>query len=84
VVLNEIAYPGWEVEVDGRDAAPLTADYLLRAAVVPAGTHTLVWTYAPPHYRLLAVLWLLGCGVLVAAGVSAWRRRRQRPASAPA
>lgn len=84
VVLNETSYPGWTVAVDGRPATPLTANYLLRAVVVDAGDHDIVWTYEPPRQTLLAALWWLGALILAAAalapGARRWWPRRTRPA----
>jgi hypothetical protein len=77
VVLNESAYPGWEVTVDDDDATPLRADYLLRAVVVPAGHHAIAWRFHPTHFRLLALLYLAALAALLATLV----RRQRRAAS---
>lgn len=77
VILNEVAYPGWRVTVDGRPAAPLTANYLLRGVAVDGGAHELEWRFSPSGYRALLAAWLLGLGALAGAGLLAWRRRRR-------
>lgn len=76
VVLNEVLAPGWKVELDGRAAEPFRADYLLRAIAVGPGKHRMVWTYEPPAFTPLFVLWLAGVASLLAAAVAVWRERR--------
>jgi hypothetical protein len=39
VVVSELSYPGWEAAVDGKPAALLNGDYLLRTIPVDAGRH---------------------------------------------
>jgi len=83
VVLNEKMLPGWQASVDGQDAQAFRANYMLRAVLVPAGAHTIEWSYHPPRYRLFLALWLTGLAALAAAALSAWRaRRRPAPVSA--
>jgi hypothetical protein len=47
VVLADTWYPGWQVKVDGRSTPLFRADYLFKAAAVPAGEHTVEFTYQP-------------------------------------
>src|SRR5207253_2275989 len=83
VVLNEKMLAGWQVSVDGQPAQGFRANYMLRAVLVPAGAHTIEWSYHPPRYRLYLTLWLLGVAALGAAAVSGVRaRRRSGPAAA--
>jgi hypothetical protein len=84
VVLNEIAFAGWTVEVDGAAAVPITANYLLRAVHVGAGRHAIRWRFEPPGVRVLIAGYLLALAIMLVAAVGRvpWRRRRR--ASAPA
>jgi hypothetical protein len=66
VVLTDQLDKGWNVEVDGRDAEALRVDSVLRGVSVPAGTHTVSWTYTTPGLRAGLVLSLLGL-LLIAA-----------------
>ncbi len=50
LVLTDLDYPGWEVEVDGRPAASLVVDGMLRGVAVPPGQHTVVWNYHPRSF----------------------------------
>jgi hypothetical protein len=85
VVLNEIQFPGWHVEVDGVAATPLRANYLLRAVAVPAGHHSITWKFEPHHWRFLLSCYCLALIIIVGAAlhklfVSRRRRRDTRPA----
>lgn len=69
VVLNEIMFPGWHVEVDGKAATPLRANYLLRAVAVTPGTHTITWRFEPRRWRVLVGCYLLALAIMLAAAV---------------
>jgi len=75
VVLNELWYPGWHIEVDGVEQPMLRANYVMRGVWVGAGKHAITWRFAPrdfpPLFAGYAFAWL----ILISAGVSAWRRR---------
>ena len=43
---------GWKMTIDGQEQPLLRADYLLRAAMVPAGEHEIVMEYAPKAYSV--------------------------------
>ena len=70
-VFSEIYYPhGWHLYVDGKEIELGRVNYVLRAAVIPAGTHQLTMTFIPDAlvwdklgYTLviLAILIALGC-----------------------
>jgi hypothetical protein len=80
VLLDDAWAPGWTVQVDGRPARALTADVVLRGVVVPAGTHTVRWTYRVPGLRAGAALSALGLLATLAWGgwLLARARRRSR------
>ena len=72
-VFSEIYYPGWNAWLDGDRAQGvevLRADWTLRAAVLPAGDHTLTMRFEPTSYKtgervsrassILLILLLLG------------------------
>jgi uncharacterized membrane protein YfhO len=52
LVLADVWYPGWTCTVDGREAPLYRADYLFRAAELPAGEHEVVFTFEPASYRV--------------------------------
>ncbi len=72
---------GWRAEIDGRPAALLRANLLMRAVRVEAGTHTVALSYTPPHIGAAASVSLTA---LAAIGLLAlWGRRGRSGAHAP-
>ena len=75
LVLTDSWYPGWKATVDGEPTEIERVDYLIRGVPVPAGSHTVEFTYEPASWRagwIVSALALLT--ILVAAGIG-WRRR---------
>jgi hypothetical protein len=70
VVLDDGFTDGWSVRVDGRPAQALHVDDVVRGVVVPAGRHTVEWSFSVPGLgagavvSLLALLALLGGAIL--------------------
>ena len=53
VVFSEIwTEKGWKMTIDGEEQPLMRADYILRAAMVPAGEHEIVMEYAPKAYSV--------------------------------
>lgn len=82
-VLSEIYYPkGWTATIDGKPAEYFRADYVLRAIRVPAGEHTIVFSFAAPDFSVLvgitrassAILLFGALGLLIGIGVRGCKR----------
>lgn len=65
LVLSEIAYPGWEVRVDGRPADLQTVEGLLRGVALEAGVHQVVFGYRPASLLAGGILSLLAALALL-------------------
>lgn len=59
IVATELMFPGWVVRVDGEEAEAVHFEHRFRGVNVPAGSHTVEWTYEPQSFRWGAVLSLL-------------------------
>ncbi|OGO30464.1 MAG: hypothetical protein A2Z16_02670 [Chloroflexi bacterium RBG_16_54_18] len=60
LVLSEVMYPGWRVQVDGSPATILKAAGLLRSVNLPAGSHNVVFYFRPVSLYVGASLSLAG------------------------
>jgi hypothetical protein len=68
LVLSDAFYPGWKASIDGQETKIYLANYALRGIAVPAGGHTVVFSYEPRSVRdgmLILALALLSLAGLV-------------------
>ncbi len=73
--VSQVNYPNWTATIDGSSVTVLRANVALMAVVVPAGTHTVQFTYRSPLYEigaLITFVTMIG-GLLI--GIVIWRRR---------
>lgn len=95
LVLSDTYAPGWQALVDGQPAPLLRGNVVFRAVPVPAGRHTVAFSYWPPLLTpglvLSGLVAAVSAALLGSAALTAWRERRvalggQRPpvVSAPA
>jgi uncharacterized membrane protein YfhO len=53
VVFSEIwTSKGWTMWIDGEESPLIRADYILRAAVIPAGNHEIMMRYEPKIWKV--------------------------------
>jgi uncharacterized membrane protein YfhO len=83
VILADIYYPGWQLTIDGKPAPILRANRMMRGAAVPAGEHTLVYTYEPESVRVGAMISVAGLIVLLAVAWGSWRKPAALPRVEP-
>jgi hypothetical protein len=79
VRLADLMFPGWRVSVDGKPARALTADYMLRAVVVPAGRHSVVWEYHDPAFERGRAISLLAAALIALLFAGSWFAGRRKP-----
>jgi hypothetical protein len=88
LVRRETFLPGWTARVDGQPSTIRRVDGLFQAVLVPAGTHRVVFSYAPPGIEW-GWIGLLAGGLLMCVPSAAARFRptwwrRVRPPARPA
>ena len=76
LILADAWYPGWNAYVDGRRVPIVRAYYALRALPVPAGRHTVRFSYEPQSVRVGVLLSAVGLAVLGALIAASRRRTR--------
>ena len=63
-VFSEIYYPeGWHLYIDGEEKPIGRTNYVLRAAVIPAGEHTITMSFVPNALRIDK--WSMACAILL-------------------
>ena len=64
-VFSEIYYDkGWQAYLDGEPCDSFRADYLLRAMVLPEGSHRVEWRFRAPNWGLAETITLI-CSILI-------------------
>jgi len=81
LLLADMMAPGWRVEVDGEVRPLLTADLVLRAVALEAGTHTVRFHYHDPAVRKGLTLTVFGVILMLALLVVPVVFSRMRPDS---
>jgi hypothetical protein len=78
-VLTDLDYPGWRASVDGRAAEIVATNAIFRGVWLEAGTHELVYRFAPASLRAGLALCAAALAVLATGALRAWRRSRRGP-----
>jgi hypothetical protein len=81
LVLTDLDYDGWHVEVEGREAQGLRAS-IFRAVLLPPGSHRVRWWYRPtwlvPGLILAALVLTAQVAYGLGAAVHQWHARKLR------
>ncbi len=81
LVLSEVYYPGWKVEVDGRPAELNRANYAFRAVFLPPGEHLVRFHFQSRSWQLGMACSLFAWGALALTAfrsvVSTWQSARR-------
>ncbi len=79
MVMGEVYYPSWQVEVDGKPGEIIRANHILRAVALPAGEHDIVFHYDMSLLKkslvLSVVTFAIALGILIFSVVSNLRGR---------
>lgn len=71
VVFSEIFYDkGWEATLNGEPHDYMRANYLLRAMVVPAGTHKVVFHFRAPNFGAVEAVAAMSSAIILGSIVA--------------
>jgi uncharacterized membrane protein YfhO len=82
LVLTDTFFPGWHATVDGTPARIHRADLAFRGVEVPAGHHSVSFTYRPRPFLIGAAISMTTLVTLVTAALLVPIRKRLRATSA--
>ena len=67
-IFSEIYYPaGWNCYLNGKQIETFKANYILRGAIIPAGTNKIEWKFEPESYAKASTMALIGSVLLIFA-----------------
>lgn len=78
-VFSEIYYPyGWKATIDGKEVPIYRANYTLRALKIPAGEHTINFTFDPPviHKGRIITLFTFAIFIILSGILLFWKYKK--------
>jgi hypothetical protein len=69
VILSDVDYPGWQLTIDDQPAPIYRVNVLMRGALVSAGPHRLVYSFAPRSFHVGLIGSTLGLGAWLVLGL---------------
>ena len=66
LVLSDTYYPGWIARIDGKKTEVRRANHTMRAVVIPAGSHEVMFSYEPQSVRLGIMITIISILTLAA------------------
>jgi FtsH-binding integral membrane protein len=66
LILRDTCFPGWVAQIDGGTVPIECADTMFRAVQVPAGAHTIVFSYQPQSVQIGAAASIAGVALFLA------------------
>jgi hypothetical protein len=85
LVVSEVYYPEWSATIDGAPVEIHRTNFLLRGLVVPAGDHTIEFTFRSPAFETGRTISMASNGVAILiglAGLGLWYRQRNKSGQA--
>jgi hypothetical protein len=78
LVVAQSYYPGWRASIDGKPVGIIRTNVAFQGVTVPAGKHTVLFSFVPTSLRLAVAIALLGIAVIAIYLLAASSRRRGR------
>jgi hypothetical protein len=69
VILSDVDYPGWQLTIDGEPAPIIRVNVSMRGALVSAGAHRLVYSFAPRSFQIGLIASVVGLGAWLSLGL---------------
>lgn len=82
LVVSEVYYPEWQAYIDDEPASYYQVNELIRGLVIPAGEHTVRFSYEPSPVRTGFMLTLLATLIVLAIGAYLVYDHRRKTATA--
>lgn len=64
VFISNSFYPGWKASIDGQNVDVYQTNHAFQSVLVPSGTHQVVLTYVPKHFKISLIIALVSGMIL--------------------